>query len=151
MLWSRKVRQLTISFCDLARSKLWDGWRVGSVTGQSAPGVYLHNAYSCPSQTFINGRRNSNASPWMKLLLDSSVFLSQGSWCMWTKVVMEGQVLSLKTFLFARGNHWYPWILHVWLRCIVCLLSALLYLYRTESAWKTIPGYPLKDDGCLEL
>jgi hypothetical protein len=30
-------------------------------------------------------------------------------------------------------NHCYPWILRVWLRCSVCLLSALLYLYRNES------------------
>ena len=49
------------------------------------------------------------------------------------------------------SNHCYPWILHVWLRYSVCLLSVLLYLYRNESAWKAIPGYPLKDDECLEL
>ncbi len=48
-------------------------------------------------------------------------------------------------------NHWYPWILHVWLRCSVCLLSVLLWQYRNESVWKVIPGYPLKDDECLEL
>jgi hypothetical protein len=48
-------------------------------------------------------------------------------------------------------NHYYPWILRAWLGCSVCLLSALLYLYRNESAWKAIPGYPLKDDECLEL
>ncbi len=64
MLWSRKVRRLcdrlTISFRDLTRSKLWDGRRVGSVTGQSAAEVHSHNAYSCPSKTFIHERRNSN-------------------------------------------------------------------------------------------
>jgi len=49
------------------------------------------------------------------------------------------------------SNHCYPWILRVWLRCSVCLLSVLLYQYRNESAWKAIPGYPLKDDECLEL
>ena len=48
-------------------------------------------------------------------------------------------------------NHCDPWIFRVWLRCSVCLLSALLYVYRNESAWKAIPGYPLKDDECLEL
>jgi hypothetical protein len=49
-------------------------------------------------------------------------------------------------------NHCDLCILRVWLRCSVCLLSAaLLYLYRNESAWKAIPGYPLKDDECLEL
>jgi len=67
MLWSRKVRQLTISFRNLARSKLWDGRRVDSVTGQSAPGVHSHIANSCPSKTFIHGRRNSNVSTWIKL------------------------------------------------------------------------------------
>ncbi len=30
-------------------------------------------------------------------------------------------------------NHCYPWILHLWLRYSVCLLSVLLYLYRNES------------------
>ncbi len=29
--------------------------------------------------------------------------------------------------------------------------SVFLYQYRNEFAWKTIPGYPLKDDECLEL
>ena len=105
MLWSRKVRQLTISFRDLARSKLWDGRRVGSVAGQSAPGVHSHNPYSCPSKTFINGRRNSNVSTWIKLSARFKTFLNQDRWCMWTKVVMEGQVLSLKTCLFARGSY----------------------------------------------
>ncbi len=33
-------------------------------------------------------------------------------------------------------NLCYPWILRVWLRCSVCLLSVLLYLHRNESAWK---------------
>ena len=49
------------------------------------------------------------------------------------------------------STHSYPWILRVWLRYSVCLLSVLLYQYRNESAWKAIPGYPLKDDECLEL
>jgi len=49
------------------------------------------------------------------------------------------------------STHCYPWILRVWLRYSVCLLSVLLYQYRNESAWKAIPGYPLKDDECLEL
>jgi hypothetical protein len=31
-------------------------------------------------------------------------------------------------------NHFDPWILRVWLRCSVCLLSALLYLYCTETS-----------------
>ena len=48
-------------------------------------------------------------------------------------------------------NHCDPWILRVWLRCSVCLFSALLYQYRNKSAWKSIPGYPLKDNECLEL
>ena len=75
MLWSRKVRQLTILFRDLARSKLWDGRRVDSVTGQSAPGVHSHNANSCPSKTFIHGRRNSNVSTWIKLSARFKTFL----------------------------------------------------------------------------
>ncbi len=49
------------------------------------------------------------------------------------------------------STHCYPWILRVWLRYSVCLFSVLLYQYRNESAWKAIPGYPLKDDECLEL
>ena len=48
-------------------------------------------------------------------------------------------------------DHCDPWILRVWLRCSVCLFSALLYQYRNKSAWKAIPGYPLKDNECLEL
>ena len=75
MLWSRKVRQLTISFRDLARSNLWDGWRVGSVTGQSASGVHSHNAYSFPSNTFIHGTRNSKGQLELGFLLDSKPFL----------------------------------------------------------------------------
>ena len=47
------MRQLTISFRDLARTKLREGRRVGSVTCQSAPGVHSHNVYSCPSKTSL--------------------------------------------------------------------------------------------------
>ena len=54
-------------------------------------------------------------------------------------------------FLASSCNHCGPWIFRVWLRCSVCLLSALLYLYRNESVWKKIPGYPLNDDERLEL
>ncbi len=75
MLWSRKVWQLTISFRDLARSKLWDGRRADSVTGQSVPGVHSHNAYSCPSKTFIRGRKNSNVSTWIKISARFKTFL----------------------------------------------------------------------------
>ena len=96
MLWSRKVRQLTISFRDLARSKLWDGRRVDSVTGQSAPGVHSHNANSCPSKTFIHGRRNSNVSTWIKLSARFKTFLNHGRLCMWTRVENGGRGLLVR-------------------------------------------------------
>ena len=133
MLWSRKVRQLTISFRDLARSKLWDGRRVDSVTGQSAPGVHSHNAYSCPSKTFIHGRRNSNVSTWIKLSARFKTLLkTMSDGVCGHEWKMEVEVFSLESLSYSVR------MCEIWLQAYVSpheshLLSAGLHEIRFSN------------------
>jgi hypothetical protein len=101
----RNFEEIPLTWLLTIRKSLSSARQVQALGGAFKSTVHSHNPYSCPSKTFINGRRNSNVSTWIKLSARFKTFLNQGRWCMWTKVVMEGQVLSLKTCLFARGSY----------------------------------------------
>ena len=90
--------------------------------------------------------KNLIDSCWVKLKYIAGIFALVLRWKGTCKRMMKGTfkrtfwvlVLDFLSHYCSAStcNHCYPWILRVWLRSSVCLLSALLYLYRNESTWK---------------